>query len=103
MVALYVILPGIIEGFMGRLGRRSGGDGGNGGRRYESSAPHRLRRQGGEALADGLLRLGPLYVKIGQIMSCRKGLLPPGVDAWDGEAAGPRAHEIWEGGMGPGV
>jgi predicted unusual protein kinase regulating ubiquinone biosynthesis (AarF/ABC1/UbiB family) len=27
--------------------------------------------------ANGLLRLGPLYVKIGQILSCRKNHFPP--------------------------
>ena len=41
-----------------------------------SSWPHRLRRRGGESFADGLLRLGPLYVKMGQILSCRRNLFP---------------------------
>ncbi|KAL7519219.1 hypothetical protein ACHAWX_004006 [Stephanocyclus meneghinianus] len=66
---------------------------------YESTAPHRLRKRAGETFADGLLRLGPLYVKIGQILSCRENLFPrewiaameklqdrvpakSGVDAW---------------------
>ncbi len=59
-VAPCAILPGIIEGVAGS------GDGGDVGRQYESSAPHRLHRQGGDALADGLLRLGLLYVKLGR-------------------------------------
>jgi hypothetical protein len=74
--APYAILPGIIEGVAGLRRGRSLADG-DGGRRYESTARHRLRRRGGEIVADGLLRLGPLYVKIGQILSCRRGLLPP--------------------------
>jgi hypothetical protein len=35
-----------------------------------------IRRRAGEIFAEGLLRLGPLYIKIGQILSCRKNLLP---------------------------
>jgi len=31
----------------------------------------------GVKLADELIRLGPTYVKVGQIVSCREGLLPP--------------------------
>jgi len=36
-----------------------------------------LKSKGGALFADGLLRLGPLYIKIGQILSCRDKLLPP--------------------------
>uniref|UniRef100_A0A7S3V4W0 ABC1 atypical kinase-like domain-containing protein n=1 Tax=Chaetoceros debilis TaxID=122233 RepID=A0A7S3V4W0_9STRA len=35
-----------------------------------------VRERAGEVFAEGLLRLGPLYIKIGQILSCRKDLLP---------------------------
>jgi len=35
-----------------------------------------LRLHTGTLFANGLLRLGPLYIKIGQILSCRKELLP---------------------------
>mmetsp|Transcript_23811 Transcript_23811/g.29289 ORF Transcript_23811/g.29289 Transcript_23811/m.29289 type:complete len:626 (+) Transcript_23811:64-1941(+) len=38
-----------------------------------------LRKNSGDNLAEGLLRLGPLYIKIGQIISCREKLLP---DEW---------------------
>ena len=34
-----------------------------------------IRELAGRRLANGLLRLGPLYVKLGQIISCRKNLL----------------------------
>ena len=33
----------------------------------------------GVKLADELIRLGPTYVKVGQIVPCREGLLPPEV------------------------
>ena len=35
-----------------------------------------IRREAGKEFAEGLLRLGPLYIKIGQILSCRDKLLP---------------------------
>lgn len=38
-----------------------------------------MRTRTGNVFADGLLRLGPLYIKIGQILSCRENLFPP---AW---------------------
>ena len=76
----YVALPSIIEKITGKSRGGDGGDddyGGYGSREaYESSWPHALRRRGGGSFADGLLRLGPLYVKIGQILSCRKNLFP---------------------------
>jgi predicted unusual protein kinase regulating ubiquinone biosynthesis (AarF/ABC1/UbiB family) len=37
---------------------------------------HRLLQTSGRAFADGLLKLGPLYIKLGQIVSCRDKLLP---------------------------
>jgi predicted unusual protein kinase regulating ubiquinone biosynthesis (AarF/ABC1/UbiB family) len=43
---------------------------------YESSKAHRLRKKSGNMFADGLLKLGPLYIKIGQILSCRENLFP---------------------------
>ncbi|CAB9499800.1 OF BC1 COMPLEX KINASE 7, chloroplastic [Seminavis robusta] len=39
----------------------------------------RIRTRTGNVFADGLLKLGPLYIKMGQILSCRDNLLPP---AW---------------------
>jgi len=38
-----------------------------------------LKTKSGNLFADGLLRLGPLYIKMGQILSCRENLLP---DEW---------------------
>lgn len=35
----------------------------------------RIRRKAGRAFSNGLLKLGPLYIKLGQIVSCRPGLL----------------------------
>ena len=35
-----------------------------------------LSSESGNMFADGLLRLGPLYIKMGQILSCRENLLP---------------------------
>lgn len=35
-----------------------------------------LKTKSGHLFADGLLRLGPLYIKMGQILSCRENLLP---------------------------
>ncbi len=72
----YLVLPAIIEKITGKS--RNGDDyGGYGSRKqYELSKPHELRSRGGELFADGLLRLGPLYIKIGQILSCRKNLFP---------------------------
>lgn len=37
---------------------------------------HSLLQTSGRAFADGLLKLGPLYIKLGQIVSCRDKLLP---------------------------
>ncbi len=36
-----------------------------------------IRQYAGKHFADSLLRLGPLYIKLGQIVSCRKNLLGP--------------------------
>lgn len=38
-----------------------------------------LQKRAGQVFANGLLKLGPLYIKIGQILSCRDKLLP---DPW---------------------
>ena len=43
-----------------------------------------LQTKSGSLFADGLLRLGPLYIKMGQILSCREKLLP---DEWIGSMA----------------
>jgi hypothetical protein len=37
---------------------------------------HSLRIRSGTLFSTGLLQLGPLYIKLGQIVSCREGLLP---------------------------
>ena len=36
----------------------------------------KIRNKSGKILSDGLLKLGPLYIKIGQILSCRENLFP---------------------------
>lgn len=36
-----------------------------------------IRQKAGHQFADALLKLGPLYIKLGQIVSCRKNLLGP--------------------------
>ncbi len=43
---------------------------------WASHKAKQIRTYSGRKLADGLLRLGPLYIKIGQIISCRENLLP---------------------------
>ncbi|KAL7543055.1 hypothetical protein ACHAXR_012347 [Thalassiosira sp. AJA248-18] len=72
----YAVLPAIIEKITGN--KKDGDDyaGYNTKKEYESSKAHNLRKRGGELFADGLLRLGPLYIKIGQILSCRENLFP---------------------------
>lgn len=40
------------------------------------AARHYLRTRSGKLFANGLLQLGPLYIKLGQIVSCRENLLP---------------------------
>ena len=72
----YVIAPKLIEKITGK--KRDGDDYGlyNTKEEYESSISHRLRKKGGKLFANGLLRLGPLYIKIGQILSCRENLFP---------------------------
>jgi len=63
----------------------------------------------GKEFAESLLRLGPLYIKIGQILSCRKNLLPEEwkasmerlqdqVPAKSGNAALELAHSAYDGG-----
>ncbi|KAL7554082.1 hypothetical protein ACHAWF_017446, partial [Thalassiosira exigua] len=97
----YAIVPGVIEKFSEKKRKDDKDYGGYDTKEeYESSRPHRLRTRGGQLFADGLLRLGPLYIKIGQILSCQENLFPQewigamerlqdrvpaksGKDAWD--------------------
>lgn len=76
----YTILPTIIEKWITNK-KRDGDDydGYNTKEEYELSKAHELRKKGGQLFADGLLKLGPLYIKIGQILSCRENLFP---DEW---------------------
>ena len=46
------------------------------------TARHTLRQRSGTVFSTGLLQLGPLYIKLGQIVSCRNDLLP---DEWKQE------------------
>lgn len=77
----YMVLPTIIEKIQGN--KKDGDEfiGYKNKQEYESSKPHQFRKKGGQLFADGLLRLGPLYIKIGQILSCRENLFP---DEWIG-------------------
>lgn len=75
----YVAFPGIIEKISGKSKDGDDYNGYNTKEEYESSKAHQLRKTGGQLFADGLLRLGPLYIKIGQILSCRENLFP---DEW---------------------
>lgn len=78
----YALLPVILETFTGKKKESADNyDGYSSKEEYESSRAHRLRKTGGQLFADGLLRLGPLYIKIGQILSCRENLFP---DEWIG-------------------
>jgi predicted unusual protein kinase regulating ubiquinone biosynthesis (AarF/ABC1/UbiB family) len=43
---------------------------------WSSRKAKQIRQYTGDKLATGLLKLGPLYIKIGQIISCRDKLLP---------------------------
>uniref|UniRef100_A0A7S2XNR5 ABC1 atypical kinase-like domain-containing protein n=1 Tax=Attheya septentrionalis TaxID=420275 RepID=A0A7S2XNR5_9STRA len=63
----------------------------------------------GNMFAEGLLRLGPLYIKMGQILSCRENVLPPEwitslerlqdrVPARSGQDALDLAYEAFSGG-----
>ena len=69
----YFILPSILDKFSKKKKDDLSEE------EYKSTRAHKLRRRGGEMFADGLLKLGPLYVKIGQILSCRENLFP---DEW---------------------
>jgi len=44
-------------------------------RRRKERAMIALRQYAGHGFSDGILKLGPLYIKLGQIVSCRPGLL----------------------------
>jgi len=68
-----------------------------------------LKQKAGTIFADGLLNLGPLYIKIGQILSCGDGLLPDewkvplerlqdNVPAREGQAARDLAYQAYDGG-----
>ncbi|KAL7510204.1 hypothetical protein ACHAXN_007157 [Cyclotella atomus] len=69
-LAPYAILPLLLEKFGTKLDPQTDKDA------YEQSRAHKLRKTGGNMFADGLLKLGPLYIKIGQILSCRENLFP---------------------------
>ena len=67
------------------------------------------KEQMGYMFAKGLLQLGPLYIKLGQILSCRDDILPPEwndamerlqdqVPALSGIPAQQLAYTIWPGG-----
>lgn len=43
---------------------------------WRSKNASSIRKRSGKMLSDGLLKLGPLYIKIGQILSCRENLFP---------------------------
>jgi hypothetical protein len=43
--------------------------------KYHHHTATRIRQTAGHSFSNGLLKLGPLYIKLGQIVSCRKGLL----------------------------
>jgi predicted unusual protein kinase regulating ubiquinone biosynthesis (AarF/ABC1/UbiB family) len=68
-----------------------------------------IRQKAGRAFSNGLLKLGPLYIKLGQIVSCRPGLLgkewidamadlQDRVPARTGQDALDLAHSSMEGG-----
>lgn len=75
----YTVLPSVLEFFSGKVKGEDGKYIYDSSDEYKASRPHHLRERGGELFADGLLRLGPLYIKIGQILSCRENLFP---DEW---------------------
>ena len=54
-----------------------------------------LKTKGGAIFADSLLLLGPLYFKLGQILSCRDNLLPPRVDRCRGTSARQGPRQEW--------
>ena len=73
-LAPYTVLPVLMEKISGK-----NKDTINNKEEYEATKAHELRKKGGQLFADGLLRLGPLYIKIGQILSCRENLFS---DEW---------------------
>lgn len=99
----YAILPLLLEKFGSKLDPETDKDA------YEQTKAHKLRKRGGNMFADGLLKLGPLYIKIGQILSCRENLFPnewivameklqDRVPAKSGEEAWKLAYEACPGG-----
>ena len=99
----YAILPLLLEKIGTKIDSETDKD------KYEQTRAHKLRKHAGEMFADGLLKLGPLYIKIGQILSCRENLFPKEwivameklqdrVPAKSGEEAWKLAHEACPGG-----
>lgn len=99
----YVVLPILLEKFGKKIDPKTDKDA------YEQTKAHKLRQQGGNLFSDGLLKLGPLYIKIGQILSCRENLFPKEwitameklqdrVPAKSGEEAWKLAYEACPGG-----
>ena len=83
--------------------------GGERNHRCGSERRDRLQRKAGNLFSDNLLKLGPLYIKLGQIMSCRDNLLPKQwekamerlqdqVPSQKGEKAQQLAYLAWPGG-----
>jgi len=77
--------------------------------RKGSKQRDRLQQTAGNIFSDNLLKLGPLYIKLGQIMSCRDNLLPKQweksmerlqdqVPSQKGEKAQQLAYLAWPGG-----
>lgn len=78
--------------------------------KVSSNRASKLKKVAGETFAEGLLRLGPLYIKMGQILSCRDKLLPDEwkssmerlqdrVPAKSGEEALQLAYSAYDGGQ----
>ncbi|KAL7466125.1 hypothetical protein ACHAXS_006425 [Conticribra weissflogii] len=72
----YAIVPGLIEKYTSKKDENGKTIPPDSNPNYLDSKPHKLRKRGGEIFSEGLLRLGPLYIKIGQILSCRENLFP---------------------------
>ena len=77
--------------------------------RRDTPRRDRLQRRAGRVLANQLLQLGPLYIKMGQILSCREKLLPSQwkdalerlqdqVPSQSGAKAQQLAYSVWPGG-----
>ena len=55
----YAIIPALLDKLFSKTKREDLSK-----EEYESTRAHKLRKRGGELFADGLLKLGPLYVKV---------------------------------------